>query len=393
MRCPSAADVAPTPLMRAPPTGTADRERCTGLAVPHATSSSGSGTLGALITVTNDKMNAEATLLNLMATDSAIDLREVVVTIDFKDKSEAAAASRREWARSNTHELQRMAQAIRVASGGVPVLVELIDMNSCMGRHLSRVAFRNYAGSGCGVGASTCSTSRMWKNTVAFSWGLARMEACVRYVVHVDNDIRLLPHRPLPGVHHRHIASSFSWVGRAIGVLQASDTVLSVHPLRGRGPSCGASQHDNHESRCKCRIGRDPTSGGLYMVKATAVTMPNSSAAGCLLTYEGLHKPGVPHFSIQAFVLDLQRFNRLWPLTPYRHFNYGPYNSNGSVTDAMHARYLQRIELRRSIRRHEGHVDPESMFEENALEQGLNVVYMRASELGVEKALYRKSGG
>ena len=172
--CPVAAEVAPTPLMRGP------EQRCTGLPVPRVGSSSSADGVGALITVTSDNTNAEHTLRSLLSTapDVASRLSIVLVTIDFRDKSgsDEAAASRKAWAESKAEHLKQMAQSLQQMSGGVPVLVELVDMRgSCMGRHLSQLAFRDYASSGCGARAADCVTSGFWKNTVAFSWGLARL--------------------------------------------------------------------------------------------------------------------------------------------------------------------------------------------------------------------------
>ena len=330
-------------------------------------------------------MNAEDTLRSLLSTNNALELRMVLVTVDFKDKSgsQAAAENRRSWAKSNEVSLQRMSESLHSISGA-PVLVELVDMGgSCMARQLSQLAFRNYGTSGCGSRAAACNTSTFWKNTVAFSWGLARMASCARYVVHVDNDIRLVA---------RKQQLSLPWVRRAMGVLQANESVLSVHPLRGPGACTFArrsSASGEHRYRCNCRLGRDSASGGLHLTRAAVLPASNSSAAACLLTYEGPHKPGVPHFSIQAFVMDLQRFQRVWPLTPALYKSYGPYDRTASPLEAGRADWLQRFEIKRGIRRDTGKVDPESIFEENARSQGLEIVYMAATELGIEKAIFR----
>ena len=54
---------------------------------------------------------------------------------------------------------------------------------------------------------------------------------------------------------------------------------------------------------------------------------------------------------------------------------------------AAKADWLRRFEVKHGIRRWEGKVDPESMFEENALRQGLDIVYLASADLGVEKVL------
>ena len=373
--CPIGAEVTPTPLMAAQQ----PYDRCFGRPAPRPASLMTAQGLGALITITSDRMNAEDTLRSLLSTNHALDLRMVLATVDFKDKSglEAAAKYRRSWAKSNVVSLQRMSESLHSISG-VPVLVELVDMGgSCMARQLSQLAFRNYGTSGCGSRAGTCNTSTFWKNTVAFSWGLVRMASCTRYVVHVDNDIRLVTKKQQHAV---------PWVRRAMGVLQANESLLSVHPLRGPG-ACSFARRGEH--RCSCRLGRDSASGGLHITRAAVLPASNSSAAACLLTYEGPHKPGVPHFSIQAFVMDLQRFQRVWPLTPSLYKRYGPYDHTASPLEAARADWLQRFEIKRGIRRDTGKVDPESIFEESAREQGLEIVYMAAAELGIEKAISR----
>eukprot|EP00966_Prymnesium_polylepis_P269080 6215817-Prymnesium_polylepis.1 len=154
-------------------------------------------------------MNAVSCLHALMKTDPGLRLDKVFVTVDFKNKSTStqALAARRAWAAANAAELQRMADQLHSMSQ-VPVLVELVDMQSCMGHHLSQHSFNGYGTSGCGGSAEMCRTGSMWKNTVAFAWGLARMAPCVQHVVHVDNDILLVP-RP------QQARRNLSWVGRA----------------------------------------------------------------------------------------------------------------------------------------------------------------------------------
>ena len=36
-------------------------------------------------------------------------------------------------------------------------------------------------------------TALFFKNTVAYVWGITRMAQCVRYIVHLDDDIALRP--------------------------------------------------------------------------------------------------------------------------------------------------------------------------------------------------------
>ena len=83
----------------------------------------------------------------------------------------------------------------------------------------------------------------------------------------------------------------------------------------------------------------------------------------------------------------------MWPLAPYHFADYGPYNRNASAEDAKKAVYLRKFEVKRGIYREQGKVDPESMFEENALREGLEIVYLAAHDLGVDKVLERKGRG
>ena len=327
--CAVGAEVALTPL----PHGEVlhHEARCLGRPAPRASNLAGVHGLGALITVTSDKLNAENTLRALLATDEQLALRMVLVTVDFKDKSDSAeaAAQRRAWAQSNADELKQMSQSLQKIGGGASVLVELVDMaSSCMSKHLSQLAFNGYGNSGCGSQkASSCNTSGFWKNTVAFSWGLARLSSCVRHVVHVDNDIHLRR-----ATIHKGQQKSVAWVRRALGVLQASDSLWRPSSARSRRVQLHFRSAGDSDG-CGCRLGRDPNSGGLVLTRSTRLPKSSASAAACLLTYEGPHKPGVPHFSIQAFVMDLQRFQQVWPLTPsiYRGRGYGPYSRRNHI--------------------------------------------------------------
>lgn len=344
--------------------------------------------LGALITVTTDNLNAVECLQSLFRSDTQLRLDRVFVMVDFKNKSGSmeAVAMRRQWARKNVVSLQRMADRLN-AMAQAPVLVELIDMNSCMGKYLSINAFNGYNSTNCGSLEATCETSGLWKNTVAFAWGLARMTQCVRYAVHVDNDILL---RRSPG--------GVAWVSRALAVLKSNDSLLSVHPTRGTGPACnrrpGADRCDCTHNRAQQKL--DPRwpgpatrmSGGLYFTRVERQKVGNSMA--CLLTYVGPHKPDVPHFSIQAFVLDLLRFQELLPLKPYHYVRYGPYNASASEVEALRATHLETFERKHGIFRLKGKVDPESIFEENARRAGLKIVYLAPSDLGVEKVVNPK---
>lgn len=389
-RCPVAAEVAPTPIMPR-----AKLRACSGWPVPLvADITVAAHGIGALLTVTANRMNSEDALRGLLQSDRALRLRTIITTVDFHDKSSTSDAdhARRDWTKTNLPALNQMAASLHKLSGNVPVLVELVDMHgTCMGEYLSRVMFRGY--SGCGDEPSACHTARFWKNTIAFSWGLARAALCARYVVHVDNDIRLLVRPPtrLPQLGAANTtwspsaaAVQSSWVRRAVSVLQGSSSVLSVHPLRGPAHVCS-----RNAQRCTCRIGRDRTSGGLHVTRVTTLLLGDVAAPACLLTYEGPHKPGVPHFSIQAFVVDLQRFQHVWPLSPSLYRSYGPYDSNSSSEQAARADRLRQHEVRRGIFRDQGHVDPESMFEENAMRAGLEIVHMMSTDLGVEKAVTR----
>lgn len=375
--CPHRAEVVATPLLDFTTREQCELSQCRSKTVPRST-------LGALITITEDKLNAKDTLQKLLQGNVGLRLDMLYVAVDFRNKTlgEENDSYRRGWARSNVDTLQHMADEMQ-QHVQAPVMVELIDMSrSCMGHLLAETAFNGYARSGCGVQGMLCDTSTWWKNTVAFSWGMMRMAQCVRHVVHVDNDIRLAVQPSAP-----------SWIQRAIGVLQSREDLLSVHPLRGPGPSCGRGTAAASMPKCHCRAGRDPHSGGLTFRRSFLMPQSNFSQPTCLLTYEGPHKPDFPHFSIQAFVVDVQRFQRIWPLTPYHFENYGPYDSNKSTWTAMRADFLRLSESKRGINREAGHVDPEGLFEENARRQALDIVYISAAELGVSKDVHGRPRG
>ncbi|KAL1522369.1 hypothetical protein AB1Y20_017360 [Prymnesium parvum] len=229
----------------------------------------------------------------------------------------------------------------------------------------------------------------MWKNTLAFAWGLARLAACVTHVVHVDNDILL---RRLPA----HVANA-SWVERAVAVLEANESLMSVHPTRGGGPACGA-KHGLPYCRCANKLANKMDvrwagpatrqSGGLYFLHSARQPLADAREA-CLLTYVGPHKPDVPHFSIQAFVLDVTRFQRIFPLDASHELYDG---NSSSVGERARAVFLKTFETNRGIVRAEGRVDPESIFEERARSVGLGVVFMAPSELGIEKIVNPRRG-
>ncbi|KAL1522370.1 hypothetical protein AB1Y20_017361 [Prymnesium parvum] len=141
-RCPAAAEVAATPLMPYPSQPSAGKRRCYGLPAHPPLRPTARRRIGVLITVTAEKMNAVPCLHTLLQTDPALHPHHVLVTVDFTNKSRAAdaAARRRAWAAEHTRDLHAAADALH-AMARAPVLLELVELGSCMAEYLMRHVF------------------------------------------------------------------------------------------------------------------------------------------------------------------------------------------------------------------------------------------------------------
>merc|ERR1712113_738541 len=82
-----------------------------------------------------------------------------------------------------------------------------------MGLHLQEKAFNCTADSGVKF---RCNTMVLFQNSMAYTWGIARIGSVVPYVAHVDDDLCL------------QRENENDWIQVAIGVLQNNAQVLSV---------------------------------------------------------------------------------------------------------------------------------------------------------------------
>ena len=135
------------------------------------------------------------------------------------------------------------------------------------------------------------------------------MGQCVRNIVHLDDDIVLKPSK----MHH----NPKLWVDVALDVLKRNPTALSVHPhFEEKEEKCGL-RNDSNPPRCAC-ANEDPSVAGfgvpsvsVPVQKAVKVSTRNGSTCGYNLAGTFKH---TQHFSCQAFVVDVDRFGKLWPL-------------------------------------------------------------------------------
>ena len=183
--------------------------------------------VGILIMVTADsvltpprkKNTAVQVLRHLMNTSAPPRPALILVLVDLRNKSIAAPGI---WASRNRGRLRSLAGVIHDASGGVPVLVELVSRETCMGKHLMEHAFQ------CSDTNSLCDATKFTSpNTVAYSWGIARMAQFVRYTLHLDDDMVVRPvptEAPAAGSKQRP-----TWVQTALSLMAANETILSMH--------------------------------------------------------------------------------------------------------------------------------------------------------------------
>jgi hypothetical protein len=104
-----------------------------------------------------------------------------LVLIDLK---EHRVENRRHWAHSHRTEMQALASLLS-STYGVPVLVEFLLTNICMGTHLATYVFNKFDWK------TFDKADPMFKNTAAYQWGFVRLSACARYIVHLDSDVSL----------------------------------------------------------------------------------------------------------------------------------------------------------------------------------------------------------
>lgn len=240
----------------------------------------------------------------------------LLVTIDSKDKRLPVAP-----------------QAVASVRDAVPdnSLVETVDMSSAFGKRLMEHAFA--------IAGEACSTATWFKNTLAYMWGVKRLaELGVRFGVHIDDDIELLPFRD-DGSRWIDVvradswawvrvprAVAVSWVDVALEALKADDTLLSVHPLPLGPTPLGEHESRMHDAATNCTASL--SSGGCSCDRDARPGITGNAFAQPRAVYGAPHlcghtvggyRPGAFHFSCQAFVLHIPRFVSTWPLhSPHR---------------------------------------------------------------------------
>lgn len=214
-----------------------------------------------------------------------------------------------------------LARRLHAVSDGVPVIVDVLHMRTCTGRHLALHAF------GCSswlpVFSPRCWTPLFDKNSISYLHGIARLRACVRYVVHTDPDQALQADRHLSRhQHHRQgERNSARWLHRAVSMLRNGDDAYAIMPLPNRQTSCARRRNETSRvtfaALCDCP---HASSGWLRFSRGHQLRYSvhdDPTTAGAVACGELLngHDDRAPHFSFQAFVLDADRFvNGLWPL-------------------------------------------------------------------------------
>lgn len=205
--------------------------------------------------------------------------------------------------REPVHVLEALAQHLQGVASGAPVLVERINMRSCVGVKLVQEAFA------CSTTALGPLLPRCWmpffhKNTVAYFYGIMRLRACVRYSVHIDSDITL----------HVHAPQQIDWVMRSVEVLASNQnalhTIMPTNPSEEVLGSCRTRHHNLHSltTRCNC--------SGVKLGSTHSLSLLSNVQPACGFARVGEYsgRDGT-HFSFQAFVIDVDRFTRrVWPL-------------------------------------------------------------------------------
>ena len=232
--------------------------------------------------------------------------------------------------------LEALATRLHDVAIGAPVLVERIYMSSCTGRLLARQAF------GCNPWLAfmdpRCWTPFFDKNTVSYLYGLLRLRACARYIVHIDPDQSIVP-------SVGEATAAAAWVHLAVRLLGSNPRVYAIMVSSARGRAAcrlvapahhnssdgvAAHGHGHGTTRCVCHNGNEITpqynghSNPAYfkVVGAHALHVPPSHEKQWDHRVRHQYVCGEvvaghvgPHFSCQAFVVDIERMaTALWPL-------------------------------------------------------------------------------
>ena len=281
--------------------------------------------------------SARAVLRNVrvsVAATTAVDLRALVV-LDRRDKT---AAAQRVWearARSRTavDVLARLRVALDVHR------IEPVVANSTFGRLVLWRALR------LGPDAEgVFDASRLFRNTWAYVYGLARAATLARFALHVDSDWRIEDAGPP--------AFARGWLDRATAWLKASHRLsalcLDYKPMLNVRPNDHVSLRARYgvptcnDACTQCTQTRPPmrSIGAAARVETFDVAAPEplgrSGACGYVRTG---WLPGAAMLSNQAYMMHLPRFTAAaWPFSDPSRFSelmFGEHTIGGNLT-AVH---------------------------------------------------------
>ena len=216
--------------------------------------------------------------------------------IDGRDDYDAT-----EWVEGKRDALDRIAQRSRSVANA-SVVVEIVAPGICYGEHVIRRAFVDAEGA-----SSSGPAKKLFKNTLAYFWGLARCAEYARYAAHLDDDMHMVSDLAsaatrvdvvprgsssledmVPVARRMEGSAGADWVEVGVGLLKDDARLLSVHPTPWHPSPFGAHWSKQHEATTERKF---------------------------LVTYRPSHGPPLAsHFSFQAFVVDSQRFVDTWPM-------------------------------------------------------------------------------
>lgn len=169
------------------------------------------------------------------------------------------------------------------------------------------------------LGVVNVTQKMLFKNSLAYVWGFARLLPLVKYVVHIDDDVCLEPEPYSTSARW----SSFSWLAASLGILRNNRYVISVHGAAGGAP-CSTRHKRGKDFSCACKfLGKKPWEPlrPVLLNTEASVAVASTAASGndmheywplCGFLLQGENR--VPHFSLQLLVVDMDRFARGWPL-------------------------------------------------------------------------------
>ena len=213
---------------------------------------------------------------NRGAVHNVTTLRAVFIVIDFPSKSYNASAVRL-LAENSKDALQRFVSTMN-RRFNVPIAGEFMLTDTCMGRHLCKHYFRHdrpgpndenghmrgcrridwRCGVGCGVGQKERSLDpsllklKNFKNSAAYMFGVARVGAFARYVVHVDTDwtVQLVPQSAWAA----SALSGTNWIERAVSALKRYAGAYIIEVGGSNRPPYSKADIERESKRCTCDV-------------------------------------------------------------------------------------------------------------------------------------------